>query len=367
MPSFVAPVLITDEDGKIGAAIGATPVALGGIDPAGVILANTLVLFGAGGLDAGRDRLRFLAEPGLIEVTGDDGAKIRLDVGGSLSIEDGAGVRVAINRDAELTLKNGEISIVDDLDRPRVFADANGALRLADGDTQSIVLNAKAGTLQIANSVPGFSSGVLLDSTGSITITNDALSDRTVLSASGGSTFSKTVSFLDNIAVGGGAAFQNISVAAKAVFRNNVEVDGDVILTGADCAENFDVADAHELDPGTVVVIDTGGRMTKSCCAYDRRVAGILSGAGDFRPGIILDKRESSVDRMPLALIGKAYCKVDADSAPIEVGDLLTTSETPGHAMRVGDVSRAVGAILGKALQPLARGRGLIRVLVTLQ
>jgi hypothetical protein len=361
MPSFVAPVHITDEDGKIGAAIGATPVALGGIDPAGVILANTLVLRG-GGLEAGRDRLRFLAEPGLIEVAGDDGAEIRLDAGGSLSIEDGASVRVAINRDAELTLKNGEISIVDDLDRPRVFADANGALRLADGDTQSIVLNAKTGTLQIANSVPGFSSGVLIESTGNITITNDALSDKTVLSASGGSTFSKTVSFLDNIAVGGG-----ISVAAKAVFRNNVEVDGDVILTGADCAENFDVADAHELDPGTVVVIDAGGRLTQSCCAYDRRVAGVLSGAGDFRPGIILDKRESSADRMPLALIGKAYCKVDADSEPIEVGDLLTTSETPGHAMRVGDPSRAVGAILGKALQPLARGRGLIRVLVTLQ
>jgi hypothetical protein len=62
-----------------------------------------------------------------------------------------------------------------------------------------------------------------------------------------------------------------------------------------------------------------------------------------------------------------AYCKVDADIAPIKVGDLLTTSPTPGHAQKVLDSSKAVGAILGKALGSLKKGKGKIPVLVMLQ
>ena len=44
-----------------------------------------------------------------------------------------------------------------------------------------------------------------------------------------------------------------------------------------------------------------------------------------------------------------AHCKVDADIAPIQVGDLLTTSPTKGHAQKVLDPQKAVGAIIGKA------------------
>jgi hypothetical protein len=62
-----------------------------------------------------------------------------------------------------------------------------------------------------------------------------------------------------------------------------------------------------------------------------------------------------------------AHCKVDADIAPIEVGDLLTTSETKGHAQKVTDPARAVGAILGKALGSLKEGKGRIPIMVTLQ
>ena len=69
---------------------------------------------------------------------------------------------------------------------------------------------------------------------------------------------------------------------------------------------------------------------------------------------------------MPLALTGKVYCKADASFAPIAVGDLLTTSPTPGHAMKAHEPGRAFGAILGKALRPLPEGQGLIPVLVTL-
>lgn len=62
-----------------------------------------------------------------------------------------------------------------------------------------------------------------------------------------------------------------------------------------------------------------------------------------------------------------ADCKVDADIAPIKAGDLLTTSHTKGHAQKVIDPGKAVGAIVGKALGNLKKGKGKIPVLVMLQ
>ncbi|ASC72321.1 uncharacterized protein XM38_032780 [Halomicronema hongdechloris C2206] len=62
-----------------------------------------------------------------------------------------------------------------------------------------------------------------------------------------------------------------------------------------------------------------------------------------------------------------AYCKVDADIAPIEVGDLLTTSPTKGHAQKVLHPEKAMGTVLGKALATLFKGKGKIPVLVMLQ
>ena len=144
-------------------------------------------------------------------------------------------------------------------------------------------------------------------------------------------------------------------------------VHGDIVLAGADCAEEFDVTEAAEMEPGTVVVMDQNGAMRSSQQAYDKKVAGVISGAGDYKPGMILDKKGASEGRMPIALIGKVYCKVDAQYSPVEVGDLLTTSPTPGHAMRASDPMQAFGAVLGKALRGLPAGQGLIPMLVALQ
>ena len=142
---------------------------------------------------------------------------------------------------------------------------------------------------------------------------------------------------------------------------------GDITLRNADCAEEFDIASASALDAGTVMVLDAGGALRESTEAYDKKVAGVLSGAGEYRPGIVLDRKGPRENRRPLALVGKVYCKVDATCAPVEVGDLLTTSPTPGHAMKAEDPLRAFGAVIGKALRPLKEGKGLIPILVALQ
>jgi hypothetical protein len=148
---------------------------------------------------------------------------------------------------------------------------------------------------------------------------------------------------------------------------NNITVKKDVILTGADCAEQFDSYDTITPEPGTIVVIDDEGRLRESCGAYDKRVAGVVSGAGEFRPAIVLDRRSSSENRISVALVGKVYCKVDADPAPIAVGDLLTTSSRPGFGMKASDATQAFGAVIGKALRPLREGQGVIPILVALQ
>ena len=156
-------------------------------------------------------------------------------------------------------------------------------------------------------------------------------------------------------------------------FQGDVTVTGtlraqvDVVLTGGDCAEDFDVAAKERIEPGSVMVIDEDGYLKESGKAYDKRVAGVISGAGDYKPGIVLDKRQASTGRVPLALVGKVYCKVDAEHAPVAVGDLLTTSATPGCAMKAEDPVRAFGSVIGKALRPLKAGRGLIPILVALQ
>jgi hypothetical protein len=147
----------------------------------------------------------------------------------------------------------------------------------------------------------------------------------------------------------------------------DIEVKGDIRLTNGDCAEDFDIAAGTPVQPGTVMVLNDAGEVATSTHAYDRRVAGVVSGAGPYRPGIVLDKRETGAIRQPIALLGKVFCKVDAQFSAIAVGDLLTTSPTPGHAMATNDPTKAFGAVLGKALRPLSTGRGLIPVLISLQ
>jgi hypothetical protein len=150
-------------------------------------------------------------------------------------------------------------------------------------------------------------------------------------------------------------------------FEGDVEVTGDIRLANADCAEDFDVSGVDKVEPGTVMVLGNEGALSESQCAYDKRVAGVISGAGTYKPGIVLDKKQTRGNRQPVALMGKVFCKVDATFGAIEVGDLLTTSTTPGHAMKTSDPFKAFGAVIGKALRPLTEGQGFIPILIALQ
>lgn len=171
---------------------------------------------------------------------------------------------------------------------------------------------------------------------------------------------------------------RNNGAAASLTLNND---GGDVIIapqgearvrvlqiTGADLAEKFPASESAE--PGLLMEIDPTqpGKLRIARGAYNRRVAGVVSGAGDLPAGAILGNLPASENGPAIALSGRVWAWCDAATGAIQPGDMLTTAETPGHAMKVQSTDRAHGAVIGKAMTGLpAREKGLVLVLVNLQ
>jgi hypothetical protein len=196
----------------------------------------------------------------------------------------------------------------------------------------------------------------------------------------GGSTNGIGVYGISQGANGFGGYFRNTGGGVALNVEGRTRTGVLEITGGADFAENFDIninvaetaspATTTKVEAGMVVSIDptSPGKLQLSSQAYDRRVAGIISGAGGVKPGMMMSQTGTLADgQHPVALSGRVYCYVDASQGAIEPGDLLTTASTPGHAMKVADAAKAQGAIIGKAMTGLKEGKGLVLVLVTLQ
>jgi hypothetical protein len=141
------------------------------------------------------------------------------------------------------------------------------------------------------------------------------------------------------------------------------------ITGGQDLAEPFEISDDKSLLPGTVVVIDKDnpGKLKQSTQPYDKRVAGIISGAGGIKPGLTLTQENDFKGGQHVALSGRVYTLASTENGTIEAGDLLTTSSIPGYAMKATDEHKSYGAIIGKAMSSLDDDKGLVLVLVNLQ
>ena len=150
-----------------------------------------------------------------------------------------------------------------------------------------------------------------------------------------------------------------------AQFRvlTNGEVRSDVgyYTPAADFAEMLPAA--QDLNPGDVLIIGQDGKLARSTQPFQTSVMGIYSTKPGFVGGQPVDG--DLPDRVPLAIVGVVPVKVSAENGAIHPGDLLTTSSTPGHAMRADHF--VGGAIIGKALGTLEQGTGVVQMLVTLQ
>lgn len=186
--------------------------------------------------------------------------------------------------------------------------------------------------------------------------------------------------------VGGNVGIGTTNPGAKLEIDGNVKLtngsgasityqDGTVqstawtgVLQGGDYAEAMNTAGGKaKYQPGDVLVLasDDSEDVQKSAEPYSNMVAGIYA----TKPGVI-GRRETlakSKDDIPMTMVGVVPTKVSAENGPIYKGDLLVSSSTPGYAMKGTDRSRMLGAVIGKAMQPLESGRGVIEVLVTLQ
>jgi hypothetical protein len=195
----------------------------------------------------------------------------------------------------------------------------------------------------------------------SISTTQDLTGNPTVLQLVTGGAAADTIYFVE--------ALRGTDPVFRVWGDGNVTADGAFTGGGADFAEMFAVRSGPaSVEPGDVMVIDVSGarQMTKSSEARSTLVAGIYS----TKPGFVGSERDWSNpaegrDEIPLAVVGVVPCKVSCENGPIQPGDLLVTSSIPGHAMRDGDPRP--GSILGKALESLESGTGVVKVLVTLQ
>jgi len=128
--------------------------------------------------------------------------------------------------------------------------------------------------------------------------------------------------------------------------------------------------EASTIQAGMLVSIDpsSSGQLTLTTEAYDKKVAGVISGANGVKPGMLMGQKASIADgAYPVALTGRVYVMADASKASIKPGDLLCSSSIPGYAMKAKNNRKAKGAVIGKAMTALDAGQGYVLILVNLQ
>ncbi len=119
---------------------------------------------------------------------------------------------------------------------------------------------------------------------------------------------------------------------------------------------------SEQVEAGDVIAIDEENGGFKLCDkAYCHSVAGIASGTAK----LVIGESEEKNNDLPLSLSGMVYCKVSDINGSIKTGDLLTSSDIPGFAMKavIDDFSKT-GTVIAKALEPLDEGEDKIKVLV---
>lgn len=145
--------------------------------------------------------------------------------------------------------------------------------------------------------------------------------------------------------------------------NSNIYVNGRYNSPFCDIAESYEPSsDSQELEPGDIVVLDEQEEMKvkKSTEPYSSLVIGIVS----TNPNMVMGVLEGDEDHPPVALLGHVPTKVTTENGPVKIGDLIVTSSKPGYGMKCDDYDKCQGAVVGKALQNLENGEGLIEVLM---
>jgi len=122
------------------------------------------------------------------------------------------------------------------------------------------------------------------------------------------------------------------------------------------------VAVSEVVGPGDVLELDP--QRTATYRRSSRLCSPLIAGVVSTKPGVVLAGAGAEGEAL-LALVGIVPVKVTDEGGPIQPGDLLVTSSTPGHAMRWAGPAPCLCSMVGKALEPMTAEKGVILVLLT--
>ena len=158
------------------------------------------------------------------------------------------------------------------------------------------------------------------------------------------------------------SSYGNIQVAAYLptytgnISAGNLTVTGNITGTAssakyADLAENYEADQNYEI--GTVVEFGGEFEITEGKI-NSTRVAGIIS----TNPAYLMNSEAKGNFILPVALSGRVPCKV---VGPAFKGDMMVSA---GDGYAIASSAPAIGTVIGKSLENLAGGIGVIEVVV---
>lgn len=156
-------------------------------------------------------------------------------------------------------------------------------------------------------------------------------------------------------------------------FTGNVYITGSGYLGGA-AQGNWDLAEMTPfagVEPQAAEIVSFAANqkesIQKTSKAYDNNLAGVVSTNPSTAMGVRPEdgswqKAVERLDEVPVTLSGRVPVKVTNENGSIKVGDKLTSSSTPGYAMK----ATKAGMIVGIAMEDFNGEAGVITVFVNL-